>query len=152
MSNAKIISLIAHETRLLRADDERARTALAADLYDALRAMIAPLHDEIEAIWQRLEQLERTNGQETTEGDQGAGSATDAQDQGREGQEHAEGAPATSAEPMSRTVEELLALFEEAGQITLGLTHMGQGAVVTLDDEEQSIVVESLRAQASDPE
>jgi hypothetical protein len=53
---------------------------------------------------------------------------------------------------MSRSVEELLALFEEAGQITLGITHMGQGAVVTLDDEEQSIVVESLRAQASDPE
>lgn len=152
MSNAKIISLIAHETRQLRADDERARTALAADLYDALRAMIAPLHDEIEALWQRLDQLERTNGTEATQGDQDEGSTADTQDQGREGQDAIEGDEAARAEPMSRSVEELLALFEEAGQITLGITHMGQGAVVTLDDEEQSIVVESLRAQASDPE
>jgi len=117
VSNATIISLIANETRQLRADDERARTALAADLYDALRAMIAPLHDEIEALWQRLDQLERTNGTEATQGDQDEGSTADAQDQGREGQEPAEGAPSPSpvSDDVKQALEELANRFEMAG-------------------------------------
>ena len=59
MSNAKIVSLIAHETRRVQAEDERARTALAADLYDGLRAMIAPLLERIEALALQVQAIER---------------------------------------------------------------------------------------------
>jgi|KBSMisStandDraft_5_1062788.scaffolds.fasta_scaffold2236761_2 hypothetical protein len=103
MSNAKIISLIAAETRQVRADDERARTALAADLYDALRSMVAPLSDRIEALEADVAylKLERTNGTEGAETSQGAARAA-AQDQGRQGQEHPAQDAAKATEPVRR--------------------------------------------------
>ena len=59
MSNAKIVSLIAHETRRVQAEDERARTALAVDLYDGLRAMVAPLIERLEALALQVQAIER---------------------------------------------------------------------------------------------
>jgi len=102
MSNAKIISLIAAEARQVRADDERARTALASDLYDALRSMIAPLADRIEALEADVAylKLERTtDGPENAQAEtcQGKGSTADQIDQGREGQEHAQEAGPAAA-------------------------------------------------------
>ena len=91
MSNAKIVSLIAHETRQVRAEDERARTALAADLYDALRSMVSPLYDRIKLLELNLAELkERIDGTESTQqAGQSKGSIADPQDQGREGQDGA---------------------------------------------------------------
>ena len=104
MSNAKIISLIAAETRQVRA-------ALAADLYDALRSMVAPLDEritELERVVEDLKTFARAqlspplrsrHGTEATqaETDEGKGSTADQIDQGREGQEHAQEAGPAAA-------------------------------------------------------
>lgn len=59
MSNAKIISLIAAETRQVRAEDERARTALAADLYADVQVAVDKLTGLNAALEARVEALER---------------------------------------------------------------------------------------------
>jgi len=59
MSNMKMVSLIDHEVRRVRSDEDRARTALAADLYDALRSMIAPLVERLDALEASVADLRR---------------------------------------------------------------------------------------------
>ena len=47
MSNMKLASLVAHETRRVQAEDEAKRSALAEDLYAALQAERTRLREEI---------------------------------------------------------------------------------------------------------
>lgn len=56
MSNAKVISIIDHETRRVQAEDNAARSALATDLYAALeplRAEVAQLRIDVDRLMRR---------------------------------------------------------------------------------------------------